>query len=192
MAATAWRRRARGSRIDGVDRRARPGRAGLRACSLTATPTLQAGRATAAAARCRATLRIAALNLENLFNGDGHGGGFPDAARRAHAAAELAAQLAKHVATLDGLDADVVALMELENDGYGPDSSLAALVAALNAGGGDWRFVDAGQGPGDNAIRVGLIYRATACAPSGKPAIAGRRARSARTAACRWRRPSCR
>ncbi len=114
-------------------------------------------------------LRVAALNLENLFNGDGHGGGFPTP-RGARSPAELAAQLAKHVATLCGLDADVVALMELENDGYGPESSLASLVSALNADGGDWRAVNAGQGPGDNPIRVGLIYRAGRVRPQGKPA----------------------
>lgn len=119
--------------------------------------------------RVAGDLRVAALNLENLFNGDGHGGGFPTP-RGARTPVELAAQLAKHVATLRGLDADIVALMELENDGYGPDSSLAALLAALNAGGGDWRAVDAGRGPGDNPIRVGLIYRAGRVRVQGKPA----------------------
>ena len=42
-------------------------------------------------------------------------------------------QLAKLVATIRALDPDIAALMELENDGYGPQSSLAQLVAALNA-----------------------------------------------------------
>ena len=61
--------------------------------------------------------------------------------------------------------------MELENDGYGPDSSLAQLVAALNAGGGgDWRYVDAGSGPGDDPIRVGLIYRGGRVDAVGRPA----------------------
>ena len=115
------------------------------------------------------TLRIAALNLENLFNGDGRGGGFPTP-RGARTPQELGAQLAKHVAIIDALDADVVALMELENDGYGPQSSIAALVNALDAGGSRWRFVDAGQGPGDNPIRVGLIYRADRVHTLGKPA----------------------
>ena len=111
-------------------------------------------------------LRIAALNLENLFNGDGRGGGFPTP-RGARTPQELQAQLAKHAATIRDLDADVVALMELENDGYGPQSSIAALVSAL---GGTWRFVDAGQGPGDNAIRVGLVYRDDRVRTRGRPA----------------------
>jgi predicted extracellular nuclease len=118
--------------------------------------------------RVPGNLRIAALNLENLFNGDGRGGGFPTP-RGARSPQELAAQLAKHVATLRGLDADVIALMELENDGYGAQSSLAALVDALNAGGGQWRFVDAGHGPGDNPIRVGLVYRADRVRTRGRP-----------------------
>jgi predicted extracellular nuclease len=114
-------------------------------------------------------LRIAALNLENLFNGDGTGGGFPTP-RGARTPDELKAQLGRLTATLHGLDADVAALMELENDGYGPTSSIAQLVAALNRDGGDWRFVDAGQGPGSDQIRVGLIYRASRVAPVGAPA----------------------
>ncbi|MEZ0471204.1 ExeM/NucH family extracellular endonuclease [Luteimonas salinilitoris] len=105
-------------------------------------------------------VRIATLNLENLFNGDGRGGGFPTE-RGARAPAELEAQLARLVATIAALEPDIVALMELENDGYGPDSSIARLVAALNRDGGDWRFVDAGSGPGDDVIRVGLLHRGT-------------------------------
>lgn len=117
-------------------------------------------------------LHVAAFNLENFFNGDGHGGGFPTL-RGARTEAEFQAQLAKLVATIRPLRADVAALMELENDGYGPDSAIATLVNALNEGqgaAGDWRFVDTGQGPGTNPIRVGLIYRASRVTPVGKPA----------------------
>lgn len=114
-------------------------------------------------------VRIAALNLENLFNGDGAGGGFPTP-RGARTPVELAAQLGRLTATIHGLDADVVALMEVENDGYGPDSAIAQLVTALNRDGGDWRFIDAGQGPGTDQIRVGLIHRASRVAPVGAPA----------------------
>lgn len=116
--------------------------------------------------RVAGDVRIASFNLENLFNGDGRGGGFPTP-RGARTPAELQAQLAKLVATIQALDPDIAALMELENDGYGAESSLAQLVAAL---GTDWRFVDARQGPGSDEIRVGLIYRASRVAPVGKPA----------------------
>lgn len=118
-------------------------------------------------------LKVAAFNLENYFNGDGTGGGFPTL-RGAADAGQLAAQQAKLVASINGLGADVAALMELENDGYGPASSIAQLVNALNADGngpGDWRFVDAGQGPGSNPIRVGIIYRAGVLSPVGQPAV---------------------
>lgn len=115
--------------------------------------------------------RIAAFNLLNLFNGDGRGGGFPTP-RGARTAEQYRAQQAKLVATLQALDADVVALMELENDGHGPDSALAQFTAALNAAGphADWRFVGRGDGPGDNPIRVGIVYRATRVEPVGEPA----------------------
>ena len=114
-------------------------------------------------------LRLASLNLQNLFNGDGRGGGFPTP-RGAATPQDYAAQLARLVATLSSLDADIVALLELENDGYGPGSSIAQLVAALDPGGQRWRFIDAGEGPGDNPIRVGLVYRADRVAPLGRPA----------------------
>lgn len=150
-------------------------------------------------------LRVAAFNLENLFNGDGRGGGFPTA-RGARDAAQLRAQTAKLVATIRALSPDIAALMELENDGYGRESSIAQLVDALNAadagqqsvssrdaagkrsgtgrGAGAsattaarsagtamrWQFVDAAQGPGNDAIRVGLIYRADKVATQGRPA----------------------
>ena len=115
--------------------------------------------------------RIAGFNVLNLFNGDGQGGGFPTD-RGAATPAEHARQVAKLVAAVQALDPDLAALMELENDGYGPDSSLAQFVDALNASGPhtDWRFVDSGEGPGSNAIRVGIIYRSRRFEAVGKPA----------------------
>lgn len=118
------------------------------------------------------TLKVAAFNLENFFNGDGHGGGFPTP-RGARTLEEHQVQLRKLVASIVPLDADVAALMELENDGYGPQSAIATLVDALNAApdsAGDWRFVDAGEGPGDNPIRVGIIYRSSRLTALGRPA----------------------
>ncbi|GGA81491.1 nuclease [Arenimonas soli] len=116
--------------------------------------------------------RIAGFNLLNLFNGDGRGGGFPTT-RGAATQADFERQQAKLVATVQALDPDLAALMELENDGFGPESSLAGFVDALNDAGphDDWRFVDAGQGPGNDALRVGMIYRASRMAPVGKPAV---------------------
>ena len=135
---------------------------------LTVAPTIAAPERPAAP-QVAGNVRIAAFNLENLFNGDGQGGGFPTE-RGAKTAAQYQAQVQKLVGTIRGLDPDIAALMELENDGYGADSSLAQLVAALNAGGGTWRFIDAKQGPGPDTIRVGIIYRSDKVTPSGKPA----------------------
>lgn len=106
-------------------------------------------------------VRIASFNLENFFNGDGRGGGFPTP-RGARTPVELEAQLGRLVATIRGLDPDIAALMELENDGFGPESAVAQLVDALNrAGDGDWRFIASEAPAGGDQIRVGMIYRAS-------------------------------
>lgn len=115
-------------------------------------------------------VRIASFNLENFFNGDGRGGGFPTP-RGARTPAELQTQRARLVATIRGLNPDIAALMELENDGFGPESSIATLVTALNADGNeDWHFVVTDQPQGGDLIRVGLIYRASRVAPVGAAA----------------------
>lgn len=115
-------------------------------------------------------VRIASFNLENFFNGDGRGGGFPTP-RGARTPAELEAQLGRLVATIRGLDPDIAALMELENDGFGPESAVAQLVDALNrAGDGDWRFVPSEAPAGSDQIRVGMIYRVSRAQPVGAAA----------------------
>lgn len=168
-----------GSRLAAVEGIALPrgGRPGLR---LERAPALQPAPRPQQPPQVGGDLRIAAFNLENLFNGDGRGGGFPTL-RGARSEAEFHAQLAKLVETIQALNPDVAALMELENDGYGPDSTLAQLVAALDradaarGGAQDWRYaapckqpcaLDA-RGPGDDEIRVGLIYRGQRVAARG-------------------------
>jgi predicted extracellular nuclease len=116
-------------------------------------------------------LRLGSFNVLNLFNGDGAGGGFPTP-RGAKTAAEYARQQAKLVASVQALAPDAAALMEVENDGYGPASALADFVEALDAAGParDYAFVDAKQGPGTDAIRVALIYRTSKLRPVGAAA----------------------
>ncbi len=122
------------------------------------------------APKVRGDLRVASFNLENFFNGDGRGGGFPTP-RGARTPAEFETQRARLVATIRGLGPDIAALMELENDGFGPESAIAQLVDALNAAGeGDWRFIATGAAQGGDQIRVGLIYRASRVAPVGESA----------------------
>lgn len=128
---------------------------------LDKAPHIDATAARPQAPKRTGDVRIAAMNLENLFNGDGKGGGFPtERGAKTHAA--YLHQRAKLVAALAALDADVVALMELENDAAGSLSSEAQLIAALNAAqGGDWREVPMPANASTDAIRVGMIYRAS-------------------------------
>ncbi|RMH93795.1 ExeM/NucH family extracellular endonuclease [Lysobacter pythonis] len=127
---------------------------------LAAMPRVAAAARPAPPARA-GDLRIVAFNLQNLFNGDGKGGGFPTA-RGAATQADYLRQRARHVAVLAALDADIVALMELENDGQDALSSESQLLAALNlAHGGDWKAVPVPANASTDAIRVGIVYRAS-------------------------------
>lgn len=114
-----------------------------------------------------ANLRVAAFNVMNFFNGDGQGGGFPTA-RGARDIAGMLRQRQRLVAALRQLDADIVALAEIENDGYGENSAIAELAAAL---GKDWRYVAPDvERLGNDAIAVGLLYRADVVTPVGAAA----------------------
>lgn len=108
----------------------------------------------------QSTMRIASFNVLNYFNGDGKGGGFPTS-RGANTAQEFARQREKIANALLALDADIIGLMEIENDGDEDDSALADLVNALNqrsTTGPVWQRVLTGQ-LGSDEIRVALIYR---------------------------------
>ena len=115
-----------------------------------------------------ADLRLASFNVLNYFNGDGQGGGFPTA-RGARNAFELERQEAKLVAAIRAMNADVVGLMEIENDGFDEFSAIAQLVNRLNEDEEEslhYDFISVGSGPiGDDAIAVGLIYRPEQVSP---------------------------
>ncbi|MFC4701305.1 ExeM/NucH family extracellular endonuclease [Glaciecola siphonariae] len=113
-------------------------------------------------------LKVASFNVLNLFNGDGQGGDFPTS-RGADDVAEYELQLAKIANAIVALDASVVGLMEIENDGFGPNSSIAQLVDALNerAGEGVYSFIDAGEPQGTDQITVGLVYQSAEVTPVG-------------------------
>ncbi len=114
----------------------------------------------AAPARDRSLLRVASFNLLNFFNGDGQGSGFPTE-RGATSIDALNRQRDKLVAAMTALDADVLGLLEIENDGYGEHSAIADLAAALStASGVDWRATRiAGDRLGRDVIAVGFLYR---------------------------------
>ncbi len=117
-------------------------------------------------------LKVASFNVFNYFNGDGDGQGFP-AIRGAKTAIEFIQQRSKILAALSVIDADIVGLMELENDGFAADSSIADIVNGLNQrlGHGRYAYVSvAQQSLGTDAITVGLIYKPSRVALLG-PAV---------------------
>jgi predicted extracellular nuclease len=113
------------------------------------------------------SLKVASFNVLNYFNGDGRGGGFPTS-RGADTAAEFERQRAKIIAALLAIDADVVGLMEMENDGAGPDSAVEDLVNGLNAalGSAVYRVV-VEPGPGSDEIKVAMLYKSARLGPIG-------------------------
>jgi predicted extracellular nuclease len=120
-----------------------------------------------------ANLKIASFNVLNFFNGNGNGGGFPTS-RGANTATEFARQKAKIVSALVGLNADVIGLIEIENDGYSNTSAIAELTAALNSATGTsvWKFINPGVNKiGTDEIAVGFIYRSDKATAIGKTAI---------------------
>ncbi|MEO3801384.1 ExeM/NucH family extracellular endonuclease [Nonomuraea sp. B1E8] len=103
-------------------------------------------------------VKVASFNTLNWFTTLG--------SRGAGDAEEQRRQLAKLVAALKGLDADAVALMEVENNGQ---TALQALVDAVNAevGAGTYAAL-AHPHPGTDAIQVGLIYKPAKLTPVGE------------------------
>lgn len=119
-------------------------------------------------------VKVASFNVLNYFttidNGQNVCG--PDAdmgCRGADSALEFDRQHQKIISTLVALDADVVGLMELENNGT---MALQSIVDAMNAvvGSDEWAFIDTGV-IGSDAITVGLIYRTGVVQPAGTFAV---------------------
>ncbi len=107
-------------------------------------------------------VKVASFNLLNFFStlDEGEpvcGPGRDESCRGADSRREFQRQVSKSVSAISMMDADIVGLMELENN---PRASLQALVDALNEKLGEktYAFVDAGTIGGD-VIKVGLIYR---------------------------------
>lgn len=128
------------------------------------------------------TLKAGVLNLLNYFNSfsacTAGVGGAPVACRGADNQFEFDRQWPKTVAAILGMDVDVLAVIEIENDGYGPDSAIQDLTNRLNdaTAPGTWAFVDADDGTGEvnalgiDAIKVGLLYRPAVVTPVGTTA----------------------
>lgn len=110
-------------------------------------------------------VRVGSFNVLNYFSTiDQTGascfpGGTRSDCRGADSAAELERQRNKIVPAINGLGADVVGLIEIENNG---NTAVQDLVSRLNAaaGAGTWAAVPApAQGTGTDAIRQALIYK---------------------------------
>ncbi|MBO9661606.1 ExeM/NucH family extracellular endonuclease [Dokdonella sp.] len=92
--------------------------------------------------------------------------------RGADSAAELVRQRERTSIALCGLNADVIALMEIENDPA--QNAINDLVTAVNArcaNGHAYTRVDTGGSIGTDAIRVAMIYRTGVVAPFGSARI---------------------
>lgn len=102
-------------------------------------------------------VRVASFNTLNWFTTLDR--------RGADTTEEQERQLAKLTAALRGLDADVVGLMEVENNG---DTAVGAIVDRLNraAGAGTYAWVRHPY-PGTDEIHVALIYRPSKVTPVG-------------------------
>jgi predicted extracellular nuclease len=113
-------------------------------------------------------LRIVGMNLHNYFNGDGKGSGFPTP-RGAESSREFDLQRQRIAAAIRALDPDVLAVQELENDGFGDYSAAQDLIRlAHDATGKTWRVTrPAGDDTGDDAITVGIFYDADKLQASG-------------------------
>jgi predicted extracellular nuclease len=111
-------------------------------------------------------LKVASFNVLNFFNGNGLGGGYPTP-RGANTELEFQRQLAKEVSALKAMNADVVGLMEMENDAP-PNSAIESLVGALNdaMGAGTYSFINTGV-IGTDEIKVALIYKSASVTPVG-------------------------
>jgi hypothetical protein len=92
---------------------------------------------------------------------------------------EFTRQYQKTVAAILAMNPDVLGANEVENDGYGPNSSLQHLVDQLNAATapGTFAFIDADANTGQlnalgtDAIRVAMIYKPATVTPVGQTAV---------------------
>ena len=113
-------------------------------------------------------IKVASLNVLNYFVtlDDGAVLCGPSASldcRGANDAVEFERQKAKTVSAIVAMDADVVGLMEIENNGFGTGSAIADLVSAINdvVGTDTYSIVDPGTTVGTDAITVALIYKSS-------------------------------
>jgi predicted extracellular nuclease/endonuclease I len=123
-------------------------------------------------------LKVASLNVLNYFNNIDDSGSIcgPTASsscRGADSVLEFERQKAKTVAAIVAMDADIMGLMEIENNGFSEGSAIADLVAGINAvmGAGTYSIVDPGAVIGTDAITVAFMYKPSVVSLAGSPKI---------------------
>ncbi|MCC6458346.1 MAG: ExeM/NucH family extracellular endonuclease [Caldilineaceae bacterium] len=117
------------------------------------------------------TLKVASANVLNYFTTLDDGGSDCGPAtnlqecRGANNSSEFERQRAKIIAGLAAINADVVGLLELENN---ETASLQDLIGGLNTllGADTYAFIDTGF-IGSDAIKVGILYKPATVAPVG-------------------------
>jgi predicted extracellular nuclease len=115
-----------------------------------------------APAEAGGSFRVASFNVLNYFTTIN--------ARGADSVAELDRQRQKTAAALCGLDADVVGLIEIQNDGGVSAADLLNGTNGVNAKCGPYAYVNTGV-IGPDEIAVALIYRTASASPVGAPAV---------------------
>lgn len=104
------------------------------------------------------TLTIMNFNLHNLFNGDGQKNHFPTE-RGAKTYDEYKLQMKKLAAAINEVDPDIIAMMELENDGEGELSSIQQFCNFLNLNGDRTYTISHSNGiESTYPIKTGIIY----------------------------------
>ncbi len=118
------------------------------------------------------TVRVATFNVLNYFNGRGKNKTFPTQ-RGAKTKTQFQLQHDKIIAALAAMNADIIGLMEIENDGFDQYSAIAELVTALaEATNQPWQFIGHQNNKiGSDVITNGLIYRADRVTPEGNAII---------------------
>jgi uncharacterized protein len=135
------------------------------------------------------SVKVVGMNLLNFFNTfdglpdtvdnckNGVGGPATDC-RGADTQTEFDRQWPKTVVAILAMNADVIGVNEIENDGYGPDSAIQFLVNKLNeaTASGTFAFIDVDANTGQtnamgtDAIKVGMIYKPASVTPVGQTA----------------------
>ncbi|OSZ80697.1 hypothetical protein CAP36_05445 [Chitinophagaceae bacterium IBVUCB2] len=123
-------------------------------------------------------LKVASFNVLNYFDGTASNGpttpipaGFPTP-RGAHSAAEFTRQRDKIIESLKQIDADVVGLIEIANNGSNNPSAIQNLVDGLNTaiGSATYAFINDGavsQTNNTDQIRCAIIYKPAVVTPVG-------------------------